>query len=323
MGFVKVVKNKAYYKRLQMKYRRRKNGKTDYHARRKLVKQDKDKYNSPKYRLVVRLTNKRFICQIVYSTIQGDRTVCEATSKELEKYEVPVGHTNYAAGYATGLLIARRCLTKMGLADDFVGVEEADAEEFHIEDEGSDRRPFKVFLDVGPIRTIQGSRIFSVLKGAVDGGLHVPHSIRKFPGYVDPEEKGGEAQYDTSAHLERILGGHVSEYMSMLEEEDQERYKVQFAKFIENDIGADDLEDMYKECHKKIREDPLYEKTEKPEVEHKVQGNYTIHVEDGEETKYERLRRLSKAQRVSRVAQKINAARARLAAAMEDDEDDE
>ena len=53
MGFVKVVKNKAYFKRFQVKYKRRREGKTDYFARRRLICQDKNKYNTPKYRLVV------------------------------------------------------------------------------------------------------------------------------------------------------------------------------------------------------------------------------------------------------------------------------
>jgi large subunit ribosomal protein L5e len=319
MPFVKVQKNKAYYKRIQVKYRRRKSGKTDYAARRAMVKQDKDKYNTPKYRLVVRITNKQFICQIVYSTIQGDRTLTQATSKELAKFDVPIGHTNYAAGYATGLLIARRTLKKMGLDEDFVGVEEADAEEFHIEEEGTDRRPFKVILDVGSIRTIQGSRCFSVLKGAVDGGLHIPHSIAKFPGYVGPEERGAEAQYDTSAHLDRILGRHVTEYMEMLDEEDQERYKAQFSKFLENDLTADDLEEMYKECHKKIRESPEFEKKTDEKPVNKRMGNWV----ECDGTKYERKVRLSKAQRKSRVAQKINAAREKLMAMADEEEEEE
>lgn len=55
-------------------------------------------------------------------------------AKELEKYDVPCGHTNYAACYATGLLLARRALDIVGLADTCVGVEEVDAEEFHIEE---------------------------------------------------------------------------------------------------------------------------------------------------------------------------------------------
>jgi large subunit ribosomal protein L5e len=39
-------------------------GKTDYYARRALIHQDKNKYNTPKYRLVVRFTNKDIICQV-------------------------------------------------------------------------------------------------------------------------------------------------------------------------------------------------------------------------------------------------------------------
>jgi large subunit ribosomal protein L5e len=57
MAFVKVQKTKSYFKRYQTAFRRRREGKTDYYARKRLVIQDKDKYNSPKYRLVVRLTN--------------------------------------------------------------------------------------------------------------------------------------------------------------------------------------------------------------------------------------------------------------------------
>uniref|UniRef100_A0A8C6Y2N2 Ribosomal protein L5 n=1 Tax=Naja naja TaxID=35670 RepID=A0A8C6Y2N2_NAJNA len=41
MGFVKVVKNKAYFKRYQVKFQRRREGKTDYYARKRLVIQDK------------------------------------------------------------------------------------------------------------------------------------------------------------------------------------------------------------------------------------------------------------------------------------------
>ena len=57
-AFVKVQKNKAYFKRYQPKFKRRREGKTDYFARKRLCVQDKNKYNTPKYRLVVRITNK-------------------------------------------------------------------------------------------------------------------------------------------------------------------------------------------------------------------------------------------------------------------------
>uniref|UniRef100_A0A1D5QQN2 Large ribosomal subunit protein uL18 n=1 Tax=Macaca mulatta TaxID=9544 RepID=A0A1D5QQN2_MACMU len=93
MGFVKVVKNKAYFKRYQVKFRRRREGKTDYYARKRLVIQDKNKYDTPKYRMIVCVTNRDII-------------FCPAYAHELPKYGVKVGLTNYAAAYCTGLLLA-------------------------------------------------------------------------------------------------------------------------------------------------------------------------------------------------------------------------
>jgi len=321
MGLVAVQKNKAYYKRIQTKYRRRRQGKTDYGARRKMVKQDKSKYNTPKYRLVVRITKKKIITQVVFSTIIGDKVLTQATSTELEKFGVPVGFTNYAACYATGLLVARRCLDLVGLADEFAGVEECTAEEFHVEDDqAGERRPLKVILDVGLIRTGPGSRVFGVLKGAVDGGLHIPHSVAKFPGYTEPEERGMDYQYDAEAHRERIFGIHVQEYMEMLQEEDPERYKVQFAKFIENDIEPDAIEDMYKACHEKIRETPKFEKDARTVLLKNERKGNKIVVSDG--NTYVRKMKLHDKQRKSRVQQKFASARAKLLAAAEAEDDE-
>merc|ERR1712085_17629 len=319
MPFVKMQKNKAYYKRMQVKNRRRREGKTDYYARRKMVIQAKNKYNSPKYRLVVRITNKRVICQVAYATIRGDRVLAAADSFELEKFGVPAGFTNYPACYATGLLIARRTLQKMGMDKEITGVTECDAEEFHVEDEDNDRKPFKCILDCGLIRTIPSSRVFGILKGAVDGGLHIPHSIKKFPGYGEPEERGMDYSYDAAAHLERILGSHVQEYMEHLKEEDPERYKAQFPKFIEAE-HEDDIEDMYKECHSKIREDPSFTKKAPTGITNKVEGNK---VTTSKGTTYTRLRKLSNAQRKSRVMQKKLAAKDRFLAENDDEEMEE
>merc|ERR1712100_703758 len=74
MGFIKVVKNKAYFKRFQTKYKRRREGKTDYYARKRLVAQDKNKFATPKYRFVVRFTNKDIICQVI-SPVTASRLV--------------------------------------------------------------------------------------------------------------------------------------------------------------------------------------------------------------------------------------------------------
>ncbi|KXN74832.1 60S ribosomal protein L5 [Conidiobolus coronatus NRRL 28638] len=258
----KQVKNKAYYKRYQTKYRRRREGKTDYYARRKLVIQAKNKYNSPKYRLVVRFTNKDIVAQIVYSKIVGDVVVASAYAHELPRYGVKVGLTNYAAAYCTGLLVARRVLTKLGLADKYEGVVEADGEVFETEAIEDAPRPFKAFLDVGLARTSTGAKVFAAMKGASDGGIFVPHSENRFPGY-DAESKS----LDTETLRSYIYGGHVSEYMKLLEEEDEERYKRQFSKFIEAGVGADDLEDMYKAAHKAIRDDPSFTKKERKSSE--------------------------------------------------------
>lgn len=103
----------------QVKYKRRRQGKTDYRARLRLTTQDKNKYNTPKYRLTVRFSNRDITCQIQYATIAGDIVVSTAYSHELKQYGLRQGLTNYAAAYCTGLLLARRVLTKFNLADTY------------------------------------------------------------------------------------------------------------------------------------------------------------------------------------------------------------
>jgi large subunit ribosomal protein L5e len=185
MAFIKTIKTGSYFSRFQVKYRRRREGKTDYQARRRLIQQDKNKYDSKKYRLSVRRTNARIIVQIIYATIQGDKVLSQADSFDLKKFGLEAGLTNYAASYATGLLLARRLLTQLGLNDIYKGVEAADGEFFDVYEKGinEDKRPFRALLDVGLVRTTTGNRVFGALKGAVDGGIHVPHNTKRFPGY--------------------------------------------------------------------------------------------------------------------------------------------
>jgi len=259
MPFVALKKNKAYFKRFQVKYRRRREGKTDYYARKRLVVQAKNKYNSPKYRLVVRFTNTDIICQIVYAKLQGDFILAAAYSHELPKYGVKNGLTNWAAAYATGLLAARRVLKKLGLDEKYEGVVEPDGTLTHTEAEDEDGpRPFKCFLDVGLRRTTTGARIFAAMKGASDGGLFIPHSENRFPGY-DRESKS----IDSEILRKYIYGGHVADYMRYLQEEDDDKYKRQFSQYIAAGTGPDDLENLYKEAHNRIREDPAHKPTDK------------------------------------------------------------
>lgn len=183
--------------------------------------QAKNKYNAPKYRLVVRFTNKEIIVQVIYARLQGDFVLTAARSKELPRYGINHGLTNWSAAYSTGLLCARRALTKLGLSDKYEGVAEPDGELKLTEavDEEDAPRPFKVYLDVGLRRTSTGSRVFGAMKGASDGGLLIPHNDKRFPGY-DPESK----ELDAETLKKYIYGGHVAEYMESLEEEDDERY---------------------------------------------------------------------------------------------------
>ena len=160
----KIQKTSPYFSRYQVKFRRRREGKTDYKARQALVIQDKNKYATQKYRLIVRFTKRDIVAQIAYATIQGDVIVACAYSHELPEYGLTVGLSNYSAGYCVGLLIARRALTKFGLADTYEGVEEPDGESFRVEEEEGERRPFRCVLDAGLKRTSTGSKVFSVLK---------------------------------------------------------------------------------------------------------------------------------------------------------------
>ncbi|ETN73981.1 hypothetical protein RB195_017191 [Necator americanus] len=250
MGAVRVIKNKAFFKRFQVKHKRRRQGKTDYYARTRLTKQDKNKYNTPKYRLVARFTNKDIVAQIAYSKIEGDVIVTAAYSHELPNYGIKVGLTNYAAAYATGLLLARRHLKNLQLDKTFRGQDDVNGEYFVVEEENG-RRPFKAVLDVGLSRTTTGCKIFGVMKGVVDGGIDIPHSETRFFGY-DSETK----KYDAEAHRDRIFGKHVADYMRLLREEDEEAYKRQFSQFIVNGVEPDDLEQMYKNAHDAIRRNP-------------------------------------------------------------------
>jgi len=260
MGFVKVVKNKAYFKRFQVKYRRRREGKTDYFARKRLIIQNKNKYNTPKYRLVVRFSNKTIIAQVAYATIEGDKVVCDARSSELPRYGIKTGLTNYPASYAVGLLLARRLNQKYGLDETYVGVEEVDGEEYLVEKEG-DKGAFYCVLDTGLARTSSGARIFGVLKGAVDGGLDIPHSSKRFPGY-----NAESGDYDAGTHRSRILGEHISNYMQTLLDEDEDAYKRQFSAYKKEGIMPDMIEEMYTKAHAAIRADPSpAPKKEKPE----------------------------------------------------------
>merc|ERR1712093_594326 len=316
MAFVKLVKNKAYFKRYQVKYRRRREGKTDYYARKRLVAQDKNKYNSPKYRFVVRFTNKDIICQVMSSKISGDVCHTAAYAHELPRFGLPVGLTNYSAAYCTGLLCARRLLQKYKLDSKFPGTEEVTAEfdECYVHNEEDDEdgpAAFHALLDVGLKPTTLGSKLFAAMKGAFDGGLEIPHSEKKFYGY-DAEEKS----YEAAENRARILGGHVATYMETLQEDEPELYESKFSQYIKAGVDSDGLEALYLSVHKAIRADPTSKLTtkNKPAKINKFEGG--VHYTKDGKTHFINRTKRSLAQRKNRVAQK----KAHVLAQVADDE---
>merc|ERR1712172_165421 len=251
-------------KRFQVKFRRRREGKTDYYTRKRLVVQDKNKYNTPKYRMIVRMSNKDVCCQIAYARLEGDKIVAAAYSHELPRYGVKVGLTNYAAAYCTGLLLARRVLKKFNLDSVYAGQTEVDGEHFMVEDVDDGPGAFRACLDVGLARTSTGAKIFGAMKGAADGGLDIPHSEKRFPGY---DAEGSSLNADV--HRKHIMGIHVADYMKNLMDEDEEDYKRQFSRYIKLGITPDSIEGVYKKAHAAIRPNPGHVKKAKSTTDKK------------------------------------------------------
>lgn len=129
-------------------YRRRREGKTNYRVRKKLIV-------SKVPRLVVRKTNRNFIAQVIMATVIGDVVIASAHSRELRKKFGWLGSLNsLPAAYLVGLLCGLRAAAK--------GVEEA-------------------ILDIGLHTPSRGAAVFAAMKGFVDAGVNVPHDESILP----------------------------------------------------------------------------------------------------------------------------------------------
>lgn len=168
----------AHGSRYKVAFRRRREGKTDYHARLRLIDLDKS-------RLVVRVSNNHVIAQIINVAESGDETVVSAHSKELQKLGWLAGTKNTSAAYLTAYLCAKKALSK--------GFEGA-------------------VLDIGLKSSIKGSKVFAALKGASDAGLNVPHGESILP---DESRITGEhiAEYAKSLDEEE-LNKKFSQYLA-------------------------------------------------------------------------------------------------------------
>jgi len=216
---------------------------------------------------------------------------------------------NYAACYATGLLCARRLLHQTGLDKIYNGSKKTDGEQYDVSAEIKEgqRKPFKACLDVGLVRTTTGARIFGCLKGACDGGLHIPHSNKRFPGF---KSEGEKETYNAKLHRERIFGVHVDKYMKHLKS-DAEAYKKQFSKWdaaLKN-AKVETVEKLYSKVHDEIRKNPAKPaKKERKTVAVKYLDKKKTVIELSNGKKYKRDRRLTKEERKKRVEDKIKKA---------------
>jgi large subunit ribosomal protein L18 len=122
-------------------YRRKREGKTSYSKRLKLIK-------SSKSRLVVRFTNQRVIGQVIDFTETGDHVIAGVDSFSLKKEGWKHSGKNLPAAYLTGLMLGKSAL-------------KADCKE--------------VILDTGFKSFLKGGKVAAFLKGVVDSGLNVPH----------------------------------------------------------------------------------------------------------------------------------------------------
>mmetsp|Transcript_8104 Transcript_8104/g.17463 ORF Transcript_8104/g.17463 Transcript_8104/m.17463 type:complete len:250 (+) Transcript_8104:212-961(+) len=197
------------------------------------------------------------IAQVVAARLAGDEVVAVAHAHELPRYGVKLGLTNFASAYCVGLLVARRVLKKMGLDETYAGAEEVTGEMFEVEPD-EDKRPFRALLDIGIVTATTGHKVFAVMKGAVDGGLDVPHNEKRFPAYT--KEEG----FDPEILKSHIMGEHVAEYMELLADEDEDRYKEQFGRYIKEGITHEDIAEIYENAHTAIRENPDPVKSDKP-----------------------------------------------------------
>jgi len=198
--------------------KRRREQRTDYRQRLALLR-------SGLPRLVVRRTLNSFRVQVIEFTETGDRTVFECSSGALKKYGWRGHCGSIPAAYLTGLLAGVEAGKK--------GVRRAVA-------------------DVGLHNAIEGTSLFTVVKGARDTGLDVPLGEHILPS------------------KDRISGRHIAQYAEALRKDDQARYRKQFSQYIKNNIQPEKMHEHFEEARKKIIDEHGIKPREKAKVEEHV-----------------------------------------------------
>jgi len=152
----------------RIKYRRKREGKTDYSKRLRMLV-------SPLPRLVIRKSLKNIIAQIVAYDPKGDKVLASADSVQLKKLGWKLSRNNTPASYLVGLMIGKRAVK--------AGIKQA-------------------ITDIGLETSVKGSKIYAVVKGASDAGLKVPHSAEIIP---TEDRIMGKHIKKSSAEIEKLM----------------------------------------------------------------------------------------------------------------------
>lgn len=140
----------------QVPYRRKREGRTNYGKRLKLLL-------SRKARVVVRFTSQKVIAQVVEFARAGDKVVAGVDSSQLKKKGWQLSGKNLPAAYLTGLLLGKKAQEK--------GCQEA-------------------ILDAGPHQVLKKGKIYAFLQGLIDAGMNLPYGSEEiFPA---PERLEGK-----------------------------------------------------------------------------------------------------------------------------------
>jgi large subunit ribosomal protein L18 len=164
--------------RYKVPFRRRREGKTNYHVRYKLIL-------SKKPRVVIRKSNASITLQLVVAEQKGDRTLLTVNSRELRSFGFDLSAGNLPAAYLTGLLFGKKMLALS-------------------QSEG--------IADIGLHASTRGNKIYAAIKGVVDAGVNVPHSPEIFPdearirGEHIKEHTGADIVAQFEQAREKILG---------------------------------------------------------------------------------------------------------------------
>ena len=152
--------------------RRRKENKTDYLKRLKLLK-------SKMPRIVFRKTNKYIIAQYVTSKQAKDKVEIGLSSKQLIKYGWPKEFQgslkSIPASYLTGFLIGKKIIKE---------------------------KKETPIVDFGMIKVLHKTKIFAFLKGLIDAGIKINYKKDVFPN--DEKITGKNLKKDFSKTFNEI-----------------------------------------------------------------------------------------------------------------------